>query len=79
MEQWDPIGVAGEPGAADEYDAYVGRVGRLLREGATAAEVDRYLTEVRTQHMGLSSQEGREVAVADAVIAWYRQEMHESG
>jgi hypothetical protein len=75
MDEWDPIGVRDFPAAADEYDVYVGRVGRMLREKATAAELVRYLTDVRTQHMGLSSQEGRETEVVEAVTAWYRQEM----
>ena len=44
MEKWDPIGVAGVPEAADEYDTYVGQVGRRLREGATAEEIAAYLT-----------------------------------
>jgi hypothetical protein len=26
MREWDPIGVAGSPEAADEYDSYVGKV-----------------------------------------------------
>ena len=26
MREWDPIGVAGIPQAADEYDTYVGKV-----------------------------------------------------
>ncbi len=30
LHDWDPIGVADEPAAQDEYDAYVGGVYRLL-------------------------------------------------
>lgn len=33
MDHWDPIGVAEVPEAADEYDTYVGHIGRMLREG----------------------------------------------
>jgi hypothetical protein len=35
MLWWDPVGVYGVPEAIDEYDGYVGQVGRLLREGAS--------------------------------------------
>jgi hypothetical protein len=35
MLWWDPVGVYGVPEVIDEYDEYVGQVGRLLREGAS--------------------------------------------
>ena len=78
MEQWDPIGVAGMPEAADEYDSYVGQVGTMLHEGATQAAIAEYLTGVRTEHMGLPGREAREDEVAAAVTDWYREEMRAS-
>jgi len=53
MDEWDPIGVAGIPEAADEYDSYMGVVGRKLREGATADQIAAYLTDISEEYMGL--------------------------
>ena len=55
MQEWDPIGVDGIPEPADEYDTYVGAVGRMLREGATDEELARYLVDIRENRMGLGS------------------------
>jgi hypothetical protein len=78
MHEWDPIGVRDWPEAADEYDSYVGVVGRMLHDGGTAPEIERYLTGVREEHMGLGpSAEGRERdrKVALSLIEWYAAEM----
>ena len=78
MEQWDPIGVNDVPEAADEYDSYVGVVGRMLREGKTQSELTAYLTAVREDRMGDGpSKVGRERdgAVADRLFGWFEQEM----
>jgi hypothetical protein len=54
MRDWDPIGVAAVPEAADEYDRYVARAYvMLMDERATAADIASYLLEVATEHMGL--------------------------
>ena len=78
MQDWDPIHVDSVPEAADEYDTYVGAVGRMLREGATDKELARYLTDISENHMGLGlSPAGREVesAVAAHLVKWYDAEM----
>jgi hypothetical protein len=55
MRDWDPIGVAGIKGAADEYDAYVGRAYvMLMDERANAEAIAAYLFGIATDHMGLS-------------------------
>lgn len=55
MRDWDPIGVAGMPEAADEYDRYVDRAYvMLMDERATAEAIAAYLFEIATQRMGLS-------------------------
>jgi len=78
MDEWDPIGVQGIPEAANEYDSYVGVVGRMLHEGATAGEIEKYLTGIREDHMGLGpSKNGamRDREVARRLAAWYAEEM----
>jgi hypothetical protein len=54
MQYWDPIGVAGVPGAQDEYDSYIGPVYRLLSSGASDAELVDYLYKTETETMGLT-------------------------
>ena len=77
MESWDPIGVADVPEAADEYDSYVGPVGRQLRGGATADDLARYLHHVRVRLMGLAWEGGRALdrAAAEQLVDWYAGEM----
>ena len=66
LKQWDPIGVADESAAQDEYDSYVGGVYNLLSKGAAADEVAAHLAKVQRETMGLpASLSGlRTVAVA---------------
>jgi hypothetical protein len=56
MRDWDPIGISDVEEAADEYDAYVGRVYVMLtEERANADAIAAYLFEVATDHMGLAT------------------------
>jgi hypothetical protein len=78
MEHWDPIGVADVSEAADEYDTYVGHVGRMLREGKPAGEISGYLRYVRTVLIGLGGwpeMDAREPEVAARITAWYEEAM----
>jgi len=82
MEEWDPIGVRGVREAADEYDTYVGQVGRRLREGATVDEIADYLTWVEQDHMGLGPSDAvrpRNQAFAARLKAWYAEAMTSKG
>jgi hypothetical protein len=72
MLWWDPIGVRGVPEAVDEYRAYVGRLGRLLREGAAEDRIAAYLLEVERDAIGLSGRPQRTRLVAEKLAAWYR-------
>ena|SRR5687767_4899469 len=51
-EEWDPIGVRDEPEAADEYDAYVGGVYRLLASGASKESIAEHLATIERDRMG---------------------------
>jgi len=55
LREWDPIGVADEPSAADEYAAYVGGVYRLLASSAPAEAVAAHLSRLEATEMGLAS------------------------
>ena len=78
MAEWDPIGVQDWPEAVNEYDSYVGVVGRMLHEGATADEIQQYLRGTREEYIGLGpSSEGdvRDREVARRLTEWYAAEM----
>jgi hypothetical protein len=46
---WDPIGGCPD----DEYDAYVGKIASLVRDGASDDVLREYLRCSETEHMGL--------------------------
>ena len=69
LNEWDPIGVAGTPEAADEYDSYAFQVFTSLHSGATAESINEYLRSLETEHMGLSAISGRSEDVARKVFA----------
>ena len=55
LKVWDPIGIAGEPKAQDEYDDYVGPVYDLLVNGADDQQITEYLLHVVNELMGLEA------------------------
>lgn len=55
LRDWDPIGVAQEAHAPDEYDSYVGEVYRLLATGASPQSVAEHLAMLAAKRMGLAT------------------------
>ena len=51
---WDPIGIAGNAGARDEYSSYVPAVVKLLFDEASETAICGYLLEVERNTMELS-------------------------
>jgi hypothetical protein len=68
LHEWDPIGVADAPEAADEYDNYALRVFTMLHQGKTADDIAKYLEWVETDYMGLSATSGRGGRIADGAL-----------
>ena len=68
---WDPIGVAGRPGARDEYDSYVPALVAMLRDGAHAAAIADYLEALSRYTMGIGSSRARAEQAAEALLDWY--------
>jgi len=59
MREWDPIGVAGSPQAADEYDSYASKAYvMLMDEDADQDAITEYLFEVVSSDMGLGNYPG---------------------
>jgi len=53
FHEWDPIGI-NQDGVEDEYDAYIGRISRLLIENCSEDELIKFLFNVERDSMGLS-------------------------
>jgi hypothetical protein len=77
IEHWDPINVYDDPANADAYDAYLQRVGRMLKRGKGAAEIAHYLGQVRTKAFARSEDEEGDERFAERVVAWYAVEAPE--
>jgi hypothetical protein len=74
LEHWDPLNVYDTPSQADAYDAYLERVGRMLRKGKGPEELAKYLGQVRTLAFKLDEAEITDELFADRVLAWYSLE-----
>lgn len=69
LREWDPIGVAEEPAAQDEYDGYVHEIhGLLIRHEPKHRLVD-HLWWIETQHMGLLGNRRHTESIADRLLA----------
>jgi hypothetical protein len=80
LTEWNPIWPDGDP-PADEYDSYIGPIGRMLRGGQTAPAIAAYLTQITTERMDLlDTARAREhdEAIAEQLLRWYADEMARS-
>lgn len=66
-----------DPSRADAYDAYLDRVGRMLRRGKGAEEIARYLGDVRTKAFNREESGTTDELFADRIVAWYAVEQPE--
>lgn len=69
--QWDPIGVAGIPEAADEYDCMISPLMHLLHDGATRPAIRKWVTGEVEGHFGMRSDRRRESQLAVEVTEWW--------
>jgi hypothetical protein len=77
MEEWDPIGVRGVPEATDEYDSYLGQIGKRLREAQGADEIAAFLTDLEEVRMGLGVSDAarkRNIVLAQRLVDWHTEE-----
>ena len=73
---WDPIGLAhngGTPdeGCADEYDRYLLHVVSMISRGVSKEEATAYLTNIVSEHMGLSVVDAEAAAATSHAVADY--------
>ena len=74
VEHWDPLNVHDDAPHADAYDAYLNRVGRMLRRGKGSEDIARYLALVRTKAFRLEESDTVDELFAERVTAWYALE-----
>ena len=68
---WDAIGVADVPEAADEYDCLIEPLLGHLQGGADAVFLRDWIARERVDHFGLTPDMGADRALADALVAWW--------
>jgi hypothetical protein len=67
---WDPIGVAREPFARDEYAAYVPEVFAIVVEGGSEQKLMGYLLQVEGDAMGLAARPSHARRIAEMLVEW---------
>ena len=67
MEEWDQVGVCGEPNATNEYDLYIPKLKALIRSGSNVEIVINYLDWVASERMGFTSQPERSRPAAESL------------
>jgi hypothetical protein len=71
VDVWDPLGVRGEPAAADEYDALLPAIARQLERRVPPGVLAAHLRRIRTEELGIAEVAIDDRAAAEAVLAWY--------
>lgn len=66
-ETWDPAGVNNHADAASEYDSYAPTLVGMLLQGCTAQDLERHLSTLETDSMGLAPPST--TAARDATVA----------
>ena len=72
LMRWDPIGIAEEPQAADEYDCMIGPLLHQLHDGVAQRQLNTWLVAELEDHFGLEADAGREAALAAELVQWWR-------
>lgn len=70
--EWDPIGVADQPEAADEYDCMIGPLVGHARNGDDVVVVLDRIARERIDHFGLDADLIADRALAEALLHWWR-------
>jgi hypothetical protein len=65
---WDPLAVAGEPGAQGQYDDHVPELVGLLASGASAAKIAARLSVIVRERMGLAGDARHDARVAEMLV-----------
>jgi hypothetical protein len=64
LTDWDPIGIQAEPGAQDEYDAYIRQIDALIQMSASPEAIADRLMQISGELMGLSASRDKALRAA---------------
>lgn len=67
---WDPIGIAREPSARDEYYQYLPDIFDLVRSNANSLVIENRLSEIALSEMGVAVSQERNHAAATILLNW---------
>jgi len=67
--EWDLIGVAGIPEAADEYDCMISPLLHRLFDGADARSLAGWISRERSPHFGAGPDDVQDMRLAESLIA----------
>ena len=67
---WDPIGIAGTPGARDEYESYLPQVFKLVLDGAERDQIVEFLVQTEADHIGLPPNHAAAASAAETLLEW---------
>lgn len=73
LNVWDQIGVRDVPQAHDEYDIYTRSVLSVLRDGADTAHLQRLLSQITEEEIGLPASAGRSLETAKQLCTLVRR------
>jgi hypothetical protein len=73
LHDWDPIGIANEPKAHDEYDNYIHQIHGMLIRHEPKHKLFDHLWWLETEQIGLSGSRSRTEKVVDLLIALRKQ------
>jgi hypothetical protein len=71
--EWDPIGVSGIPGAADEDDCMISPLLHRLSEGADTRSLADWISRERSSHFGLGPDDTRDRQLAEWLTSWWER------
>lgn len=70
LRRWDPIGVSpGRLAPADEYDGYAPHIVSLVAGGCSVEDLQRHLSVLRAENMGVPRNTSHDRAVAAELVA----------
>jgi hypothetical protein len=76
--RWDPIGIADELLARDEYDCLISPLMHMLHDGASRPQVRRWLVSQIEGHFGMTADSHREGELASELVRWWQSRTGES-
>jgi hypothetical protein len=73
LMEWDLVGVAGSPEAADEYDCMIGPILHRLFEGADTHSLADWISHERCSHFGAGPDDAKDMLLAESLTGWWRR------